>query len=182
MALEQNFGDRVVGDLPELAAGRGGVAFLSDSPVDDMVRQAYAIQVRDPITGEYHYPVVVPKFTRYPTRGTTARYIVNTFYDGQYELQLRLFRTTGDGEAPGSREILFGDDGKISFVGARNQEAHEAVPDAVFEIPVDPPGRIGERRFLLEFAIDTQKRLVVTVRDLREEKVLWEEKPLTTLR
>ncbi|MBI5015793.1 MAG: Hsp70 family protein [Deltaproteobacteria bacterium] len=181
LTLEENFGDRVQGELPEIAAGRGGIAFLSDSPIDDMVRQAYAIQMRDPITGEYHYPAVVPRYTRYPTRSPTARYIVNTFYDGQYELQLRLFRTTGAGDAPGSREILFGEDGKISFVGASNQEAHEAVPDAVFTIPVDPPGRIGERRFLLEFAIDNQKRLVVTVRDLREEKVVWAEKPLTTL-
>lgn len=181
LALEETFGDRVVGDLPELAAGRGGVAFLSDSPVDDMVHQAYSIQVRDPITGEYHYPSVVAKYTRYPTRGPTARYIVNTFYDGQYELQLRLYRTAGAGDAPGSREILFGDDGKISFVAATNQETHEPVTGGVFAIPVNPPGRIGERRFLLEFSIDNQKRLVVTVRDLREEKTLWQEKPLATL-
>ena len=53
--------------------------FLTESPVDDMVNAAYSLQVRDPITGEYHYPVVVEKFTRFPTANPTARFVVNTF-------------------------------------------------------------------------------------------------------
>lgn len=183
VALHENFGDRVLDEFPELAGGRGGAAFVADSPIDDMVRHAYSLQVRDQISGEYHYPVVVPKYTRFPTRNPTARFIVNTYYDGQYELHLRLFRTLGSDEAPSSREILFGDDGKLSFVGKRNEQpVHEPVTDEVFAVPVDPPGRVGERRLLLEFTIDSQKRLLVTVRDLREEKMLWEERPLTALR
>lgn len=181
LALEENFGDRLTGGPPELAPGRGGIRFLSDSPVDDMVRQSYSVQVRDPISGEYHYPVIVEKYTRYPTRNPTARYIVNTFFDGQYEVHLRVFRTTGAGEATGDREILFGEDGKISFVSASTEEAHEPVMEAPLVIPVQPPGRIGERRFLLEFRVDSHKRLTLTVKDLREEKVLWEDKPLIDL-
>ncbi|GAB4260134.1 MAG: Hsp70 family protein [Deferrisomatales bacterium] len=179
--LEENFGDRLLGQLPELAAGRGGIKFLSDSPVDDMVRATYSMRVRDPITGEYHYPVVVEKYTRYPTRNPTARYIVNTFYDGQYELHLEIYRTVRSGEAAADREILYGEDGKISFVQATTEEAHEPALDQPVVIPVHPPGRIGERRFLLEFKVDNQKRLVLTVKDLREEKVLWREKPLIDL-
>ena len=45
-------------------------------------------------------------------------------------------------------------------------------------LPVNPPGRIGERRFLMEFKVDNQKRLVVTVKDLREDKTLWEDRPI----
>ncbi|MHB8763569.1 MAG: Hsp70 family protein [Deferrisomatales bacterium] len=179
--LDENFGDRVLGDLPELAPGRGGVNFLSDSPVDDMVRYTYSVQVRDPITGEYHYPVVVEKYTRYPTRNPTARYVVNTFYDGQYEVHVKLFRTVQAGEAAADREILFGDDGRISFVAAGTEEAHEPVTELPVVIPVSPPGRIGERRFLLEFRVDSHKRLLLTVKDLREERVLWEDRALTDL-
>ncbi|MBI5443092.1 MAG: Hsp70 family protein [Deltaproteobacteria bacterium] len=179
--LAENYGERVLGHLPELAAGRGGVAFLADSPVDDMVHQTYSMQVRDPITGEYSYPVVVERFTRYPTRSPTARYIVNTYYEGQYELHLKLFRTVNPGESGQSREILFGEDGKMSFVASRTEEVHEPLGTGPVVIPVHPPGRVGERRFLLEFGVDNQKRLLVTAKDLREEKVLWQEKPLIDL-
>jgi molecular chaperone DnaK (HSP70) len=180
--VDENFGERVLGDLPEVAAGRGGVHFLSDRPVDDMIRETYAIQVRDPISGEYHYPPVVERYSRYPTRNPTARYIVNTFYDGQYELHLQVFRCTQAGDSDHGREIVYGEDGKISFVGGRGQEVHEPALATPMVIPVSPPGRVGERRFLLEFRVDNQKRLVVTVKDLREEKVLWEEKPILELR
>lgn len=180
--LEENFGERILGDLPELAPGRGGVQFLSESPADDRVGAAYTLQMRDPITGEYHYPVVVEKFTRFPTAKPTARFVVNTFYDGQYELQLNVFRTQRDGEQPTGREILFGDDGKISFVNAAAGEVHEPTMTSPLVIPVNPPGRLGERRFLLEFKVDSQKRLLVTVKDLREEKLLWEDKPIIDLR
>ena len=181
--LDENFGDRILGDDPELAPGRGGLLFLSDSPVDDMIRETYTLQVRDPITGEYHHPVVVERFTRYPTRNPTARYIVNTFYDGQYELHLRIFRTGGGGYGEGgAREILYGEDGKISFVSSQTEEVYEPAMDSPVVIPVHPPGRIGERRFLLEFKVDNQKRLLLTVKDLREEKVIWEDRPLIELR
>jgi molecular chaperone DnaK (HSP70) len=180
--LEENFGDRVLGDLPELAPGRGGVQFLTASPVDDMVNDAYTLQMRDPITGEYHYPVLVEKFTRFPTAQPTARFVVNTFYDGQYELHLKVFRTQRDGDGPTGREILYGDDGKISFVNAGAGDAHEPAMAGPLTIPVNPPGRLGERRFLLEFKVDSQKRLLITVKDLREEKLLWEDKPIIDLR
>ncbi|MEW6487209.1 MAG: Hsp70 family protein [Thermodesulfobacteriota bacterium] len=176
--VSEVFGDRVVGELPEVAAGRGGVEFLSDRPVDDMVRETYSIQVRDPITGEYRYPPVVEKFSRYPTRTPTARYVVNTFYDGQYELHLQVFRSTRQGDGERGREIVYGEDGKIAFVQGQTQEVHEPAMAAPLVIPVQPPGRIGERRFLLEFGVDNQKRLVVTVKDLREERMLWEDRPL----
>jgi hypothetical protein len=179
--LDENFGERIRGDFPELVAGKGGILFLSDSPIDDMVRETYSFQVRDPITGESHYPVAVEKYTRYPTRGPTARYIVNTYYDGQYELHLQIFRTVRPGEATSDREILVGDDKKISFVSAGSEEVHEPATEAPLIIPVHPPGQIGERRFLLEFKVDNRKRLVVTVKDLRQEKVLWEERPLLEL-
>ncbi len=180
--LEDNFGDRVLGHAPEMAAGRGGIRFLSDSPVDDMVRENYTLQVRDPITGEYHYPTLVERFTRYPTKSPTARYVVNTFYDGQYELHLQVFRTVRPEDSGGDREILFGEDGKISFVGSNTQESHEPAMASPLVIPVDPPGRIGERRFLFEFLVDSQKRLLVTVKDLREGKTLWENEALLDLR
>jgi molecular chaperone DnaK (HSP70) len=179
--LDENFGERVLGDLPEIAAGRGGVHFLSDRPVDDMVRATYTIQVRDPISGEYHYPAVVERYSRYPSRSPTARYIVNTFYDGQYELHLQVFRSVRSGDSDQGREIVYGEDRKISFVNGQEQEMHEPALATPVVIPVNPPGRIGERRLLLEFRVDNQKRLVVTVKDLREEKVLWEEKPLLEL-
>ena len=93
-----------------------------------------------------------------------------------------MFRTQRDGDHASGREILFGDDGKISFVSSGAETAHEPAMVSPLIIPVHPPGRLGERRFLLEFRVDSQKRLVTTVKDLREEKLLWEEKPLIDLR
>ncbi|TAL15743.1 hypothetical protein EPN96_12255 [bacterium] len=178
--LVKNFGDKIFGEIPETAAGLGGLGFLVDRPADDMIRQSYSMKVRDPITGQYHHQLVVERYTRYPTRFPTARYIVNTYYDGQYELHLQLYRTGKSTEDIGSREIIIGDDGKISFVTSRSDDVHELIAEP-FVIPLSPPGRVGERRLLLEFKVDNLKRLTCTAKDLREDKIIWDEKPLLTL-
>jgi hypothetical protein len=110
-----------------------------------------------------------------------SRFIVNTFYDGQYEMHVEIFRSERTEEDLSSREIVYGDDGKISFVSSRTESARDRVGSPVV-VPVHPPGRIGERRILLEFRVDGQKRLLLTARDLREDKTLWEDKPIADLR
>jgi molecular chaperone DnaK (HSP70) len=180
-ALEKNFGGLLRSEIPQTAAGRGGLLFLAERPVDDMVRGDYAMRVRDPVSGEFHYPVVVERYTRFPTKGPVSRFIVNTFYDGQYEVHLEIYRSERTEEDLASREIIYGDDGKMSFVSARSEAARERVGTPVV-LPIHPPGRIGERRLLLEFRVDGQKKLLLTARDLREDKTLWEDKPIADLR
>jgi len=179
--LEHNFGGRILSELPEVAACQGGIQFLTDRPVDDMVRHDYAMRVRDPISGEHHFPVVVEKYTRYPSKGAVSRYIVNTYYDGQCEVFVEIYRTVQAEEDLGSREVLFDPKGWISLVSSRTSDVREPVGQP-FPLPVQPAGRVGERRILLEFSVDSQKRLVLSARDLREEKTLCEDRPIADLR
>ncbi|TLN21070.1 hypothetical protein FDZ71_04150, partial [bacterium] len=67
-ALERHFGEKLLGDMPETSAGLGGITFLGDRPTDDMIRSGYSMRVRDPVTGQYHFPLVVERFTRFPTK------------------------------------------------------------------------------------------------------------------
>lgn len=180
LTLEQNFKGRILSEFPEVAACRGGLHFLSARPVDDMVRYDYSMKVRDPISGERHYPVVVEKYTRYPTKGAVSRYIVNTYFDGQYEIFLEIYRTVQTEDDLGSREVVFDEKGWISLVNSRTSDVRESVGEPIV-IPVQPAGRVGERRVLLEFSVDSQKRLVLSARDLREEKTLWEDRPIVSL-
>lgn len=182
-ALREKFGDRVLARADAPPAGSGAWALLTGKTSDDRVQHTYSLQIRDPDTGEYRYPVVVDAFTRFPTREPTARYVVNVVYDGQYELHLRLYRKVRSGAPrPGAREVLFGDDRKIRFLDpSDDDDLHEPAPHEPLVIPVTPPGQVGDRRFLLEFHVDGQKRLLTSVRDLRRDTAVWEDRPVADL-
>lgn len=178
---EEWFGERVSSDPEGLAACRGGQSFLADRYRDDMVRSTYSVRMRDPVSGEYLYPVIVDRFTRYPTRSPTARYIVNTFYDGQTAVNLEVFKSSDLEHKESLREVVFGADNRVSIVGIQKEPEPEPAMDGPLVITVNPPGRWGERRLHLEFNVDNQKRLRVSVRDLREQRTLLESQDLIGL-
>jgi hypothetical protein len=179
--LGERFGDRVTVDPFSLATGRGGLAFLADSPMDDMVWGHYALRMRDPITGEYHYPTIVERFTRFPTRQPTARFIVNTFYDGQTAVDLEVYRSADAEGGSAMLEVLFDADGRPGFSQIGERRVYERAMETPLVIPVDPPGRIGERRLHLEFHVDTRKHLLLSVKDLREERVIYQDQSVLSL-
>jgi molecular chaperone DnaK (HSP70) len=179
--VEERFGERVSCDPGGLAACRGGHSFLAGRYRDDMVRSTYCVRMRDPVSGEYLYPVIVDRFTRYPTRGPTARYIVNTYYDGQTAVNLEVFKSSDLQREESLREVVFGEGNRLSIVGIRKEPEPEPAMDGPLVITVNPPGRWGERRLHLEFDVDNQKRLRVSVRDLREQKTLLESQELIGL-
>lgn len=178
---EEWFGERVSCDPVGLAACRGGQSFLADRHLDDMVRSTYSVRLRDPVSGEYLYPVIVDRFTRYPTRSPTARYIVNTYYDGQTAVNLEVFKCSDLKRQESLREVVFGADNRVSIVGIQKEPEPEPAMDSPLVITVNPPGRWGERRLHLEFNVDNQKRLRVSVRDLREQRTLLESQDLIAL-
>lgn len=172
--MEEWFGEKVLWDPAGLAACRGGLAVFGDRHRDDMVRSAYSVRMRDPVSGEYIYPIVVNRFTRFPTRSPTARYIVNTYYDGQTAVNLEVFKISAVHGKGTLWEVVFGENKQVSIVGVEKEPEPEPAMEGPLVIPVDPPGRCGERRLHLEFNVDNRKRLRVSVRDLREQRTILE--------
>jgi hypothetical protein len=179
--MEEWFGEKVLWDPAGLAACRGGLAVFADRHRDDMVRSAYSVRMRDPVSGEYIYPIVVDRFTRFPTRSPTARYIVNTYYDGQTAVNLEVFKTSPVNGKGNLWEVVFGVNKQVSIVGVEKEPEPEPAMEGPLVIPVDPPGRWGERRLHLEFNVDNRKRLRVSVHDLREQRTIVESLDLIDL-
>ncbi|MHB8766726.1 MAG: hypothetical protein ACYDA8_20650, partial [Deferrisomatales bacterium] len=115
-ALTRRFGDRVVAGRPEAAAGRGALSFALGELDGATVRETWALQTRDPATGGYRYPVVVEPRTRCPSPGPTATYVINTFYDGQEQLELQVCRAPGRSREPGRQEAVFDAAGRVALV------------------------------------------------------------------
>jgi hypothetical protein len=45
----------------------------------------------------------------------------------------------------------------------------------------DPPAKKGEPRFEVEFGIDSNKRLLITARDLRDKAIVYRDHPVVRL-
>lgn len=57
-----------------------------------------------------------------------------------------------------------------------------AKKDEALLVKLDPPGRPGRDRLKVEFWIDERKRLLVTVTDLFDAKVIYKDMPVTDLK
>lgn len=166
------------GEDPEAVIARGGLLYASGAAAERVVQGTYALRLRDPVTGGVTYPVVVEPFTPCPSPGPTASYLVNAVHDGQECFHLEIYRAVSPPGRPESREVIFDERGRIGWFDAGPAPRYEAVTPRPLAVPVDPPGRVGERRFHLAFRVDARRHLVVTVRDLRRDRVLWQDEPL----
>jgi hypothetical protein len=155
----------------------------------DHIQHDYAI--RHVVSGQaaYEYRIIVPKGTAYPTNEPLARITVKASYDGQTELGLAIFelgeRSGSSGRAP-FLELVFDPQGaaRLRRLSPADLESrhyfwmNEASP--TFLHP-DPPAKKGEPRFEVEFGIDSNKRLLITARDLRTHVFVYQDHPAVRL-
>jgi molecular chaperone DnaK len=187
--VQRIFGrERVLLNRPLDAVARGAAAFVAGVDFQDHIQHDYAIRFVDPKKGDYDYRPIVPRGTPYPTREPVARLTVKASHDGQAQLGLAVFEL-GErrkiGTAP-AMELVFDPAGaaRITRVSADDEErryyfwVNEANPTF---LNADPPGKQGEPRFEVEFGIDGNKRLVITVHDLKTRQVTLRDHPVVKL-
>ncbi len=187
--LRRIFGrERVMLNRPLDAIARGAVAFVAGVDFYDHIQHDYAIRHVRRDQGGYDYRLLVPRSTPYPTPEATARLTVKAAYDGQTHLGLAIFEM-GDPpsrEAGQPVELVFDPTGAARVMPVEPGETerrnlfwmNEGQPTFLV---ADPPAQRGESRFEIEFAVDGNKRLLLTARDLKTGRLLYQAYPVVKL-
>ena len=186
--LRQAFGnDRVSFHRPLDAVARGAAAFVAGVDFYDHIQHNYAIRFVDPTTHQYDYRVIIQSGTAYPSPAPVAHLAVKASYDGQTQLGIAIFEMA-ETQTPQSSgvEIVFDLSGAARVMQITPNEVeqrslfwmNEATPTFLV---ADPPGDRGDPRFEVEFWIDSNKRLTLTARDLKNDRLVLKNCPVVKL-
>ncbi len=178
--------ERVRLERPLDAVARGAAAFVAGIDLYDYIQHEYAIRYRDMRMGEYAYHTIVPRGAPYPTREPIRRVVIKATYTGQTRMGIDIFEKSVSRSDGAAVELVFDPSGAARVVAASETERqardlfwmNEHAPTF---LSVDPPAQRGEPCFEALFSIDANKRLLITVRDLRTMRIVLEDHPVVKL-
>ncbi len=187
-AVRQVFGPRVQSHRPLDAVVLGAAAFLSGLDFYDHIQHHYCLRFYNREKGDHDYLTIIPSGTPYPTAGPVRQVSVAASYDDQEYLGIEIYEV-------GHRECYACSDGpRLDLVfdpsgAARFQKREEPAIRSRFWINeknpcfirAEPRAKRGEKRFPVQFSVDGNKRLCVTVRDLATGKTLMKDHPIIKL-
>ncbi len=187
--LRRIFGrERVMLNRPLDAIARGAAAFIAGVDFYDHIQHDYAIRHLSREKGDYDFRLLVEHGTPYPTPGPVARLTVKASYDGQTRLGLAIFELGERQEKPAGQrmELVFDPSGAARLHSLTPEEEQQRSLFWMNEnsqtfLQADPPAARGEPRFEVAFAIDENKRLTVTARDLIRNELVLREYPVVKL-
>jgi molecular chaperone DnaK len=187
--LRQIFGkERVSFNRPLDAVARGGASFVAGVDFYDHIQHDYAIRFVNPEKGGYSYHVIVRRGTPYPTREPVARITVKAAYDNQTQLGIAVFEMGEKRKTDSTNpvELVFDPTGAVRIMQVTPDEQEKRVYFWMNEhyptfLNADPPARQSEARFEVEFNIDLNKRLMMTVRDIMNGKLTYQDFPVVKL-
>lgn len=188
-ALQRSFGrERVLLSRPLDAIARGAAAFIAGVDFYDHIQHDYAIRYLDRSSGTYAYRTIVARGTHYPTPPAAARLTVKAAQDGQTHLGLAIFEISEPlpDKHAGELELVFDPGGaaRLSPVSpqAEQERSHYWMnEDNPTFLEVTPPARQGEACFEVEFMVDSNKRLLLTARDVRNGQITHQSLPVVKL-
>ena len=180
--------DRVMVNRSLDAVARGAAAFVAGVDFYDHIQHDYAIRHVNREKGGYDYRVLVERGTPYPTSKALDSFTVKAAYDGQTQLGIAIYevgeRTRRSGGS--AMELVFDPSGaaRISATTPEEEESRSYFwmneHNPTF-LTANPPARQGEARFEVAFAIDENKRLLITTRDIHRNQTIFEDYPVVKL-
>ena len=181
--------DRVMLNRPLDAVARGAAVFVTGMDFYDHIQHDYAIKAMDLQRGGYDYRILVKRGTPYPTQEPLARLTLKATHDDQEQLGIAIYeigeqRRRSDGQEP--VELVFDPSGaaRVTQITPDSEEKrshfwmNEANPTF---LAANPPTKRGERCFEVEFAIDGNKRLLITARNLKTGQTTHRDYPVIKL-
>ncbi|HVN53493.1 MAG TPA: Hsp70 family protein [Anaerolineaceae bacterium] len=187
--VRQIFGnDHVFAHHPLDAVARGAAAFVAGVDFFDHIQHDYAIRYRDAANGDYDYRVIVPRGTPYPTSSPVAKLAIKATYPGQAQLGIAIFEIGVQKTRPNVQpfELVFDPSGAARIMKVTPDEAERRTLFWMNEqtptfLKADPPAGEGEPRFEVEFNIDENKRLLITARDIKTNRLTHRDFPVVKL-
>lgn len=186
--LQRMFGhEKVKLNRPLDAVARGAAVFVAGMGFYDYIQHDYAIRFGTK-GKKYKYHTIVEHGTPYPTSKALARLSVKASYPGQTQLGLAIFEITAERPKTVSQgiELVFDPSGAarmVQLTPKQEERRHyfwmnEGNPTF---LTANPPAEAGEKRFQVEFSIDGNKRLLITVRDLKTGRLTHQNYPVVKL-
>lgn len=180
LLLEQTFGDKVVFDHPFDCVVRGACRGL----VMPILQHDYAIESYNREKRQYEFKELFKIGTEYPTPGEVVRYWCNGSADGQTRVGLLIYEVSRM-QKRRLEEALVDEQGRIRQCGKVTTDYDHIClnPDNPTFIAADPPinRERDKKRFLCSFEIDGNRRLLVTVVDQIDGKVVMAKHPVVRL-
>ncbi|MGF1505333.1 MAG: Hsp70 family protein [Chloroflexi bacterium] len=173
--------ERVLEHKPFEAVAHGALNLAAGMGLDDFLYHSYGIRHLSPITGRHEWEEIIPAGTRYPLEDS-VKLILTASRDGQEALELVIGEV--EESAGGIAEVMFGDRAILMVDGSLELRHVEAMNDEDGSRTVawlDPPGKAGEDRVEVEFQVDSNRSLRVTVNDLKTRKTLLYNVPVVEL-
>ncbi len=176
---------RVKCERPFDSVALGALQLGRQVKLDDHLHHSYAIRLWDPLQKSYSYYPLFERGSPYPCQRPDPL-ILQVANDGQTEIRLDV----GEVAQVAQSEVIYDELGRMSsrpltretdFRSLAKPSSPGSLPEPICLARLHPPGRAGEDRVRIEFAVDGSRRLLATVTDLHTQQLLADAQPVATL-
>jgi molecular chaperone DnaK (HSP70) len=176
--LRSYFGKKKVRcERPFDAVALGALQVGRQVELEDRLHHSYAIRLWDPWQKSYIYYPLFERGSSYPCRRSEPL-ILQVANDGQTEIRLDV----GEVAQVAHAEVVYDELGRMSSRQLTRQTDFRSLgAEPACLARLQPPGRAGEDRLKVEFAVDASRRLLATIFDLQTQQLLVEAQPVATL-
>lgn len=167
-------------DKPFEAVCHGALALSQITEIDDYLRHSYAIRLWEPQTKSYTYVNIFDAGIQYPC-ATDKPLTLQVATEGQTEIRLDIGEVAQISQA----EVDFDEKGRMTSGELRSSNQYSSLDNSRTSIclaHLDPPGEVGIDRIAVDFAVDNNRVLLATVKDLLTGRVLVERGVIANLK
>ncbi|NEQ65232.1 MAG: Hsp70 family protein [Symploca sp. SIO2D2] len=166
-------------DKPFEAVAHGALALSQVVEVDDYLQHSYGIRLWEPYTHTYSYFSLFAKGMKYPCKRPEPL-TLQVAKDGQQEIRLDV----GEIAELSRAEVTFDAQGRMSSSQLHQHVEYRSLDSKHQQVCVaclKPPGKVKVDRISVEFEVDKERVLLVTVRDLLTKRLLVKKKAIAKL-
>jgi len=166
-------------DKPFEAVAHGALALSKVVEVDDYLQHSYGIRLWEPYTHTYSYFSLFAKGMKYPCKRPEPL-TLQVAKDGQQEIRLDV----GEIAELSRAEVTFDAQGRMSSSQLHQHVEYRSLDSKHQQVCVarlKPPGKVKVDRISVEFEVDKERVLLVTVRDLLTKRLLVKKKAIAKL-
>lgn len=157
-------------DKPFTAVVEGAMLVSMGYHLDDHLAHGYGLRYLDE-TGIHRFDEIIPMGSRYPSRKPVSL-TLGVSNVNQAEVELVIGQISTDSQISGNAHLGEGEQASITKAGPKTNQIALLNVGNPLRVHLDPPGTPGKARLHVEFKIDTMRRLLVTILDLKTRKRL----------
>lgn len=171
--------ERVKLHKPFEAVAHGALSLCQLADVEDYLHHSYAIRLWEPFSRTYSFYPLFEKGSRYPCQRREP-ITLQVATDGQREIRLDV----GEIAQVMQAEVAYDAQGRMTSSYLNKQDSYRSLdPDQqqVCVAHLNPPGKAGVDRVSVQFAVNEERVLTATVRDLLTNTILVQEQSIAKL-